>query len=183
MGWIRLLLLSGICIAFSGCQHLMPKAVGLENTAWQQQTYQRQDQVEVQWRDQSFSFLLYQQQKGQILEFIALSLTGQPLFQIEYDGQHIQVKQRIEQMRLLPFEYLIRDILLATYPNFSQQQATINPALIQDQIYAAGGEIYIQKKLVLKIQYLSKDKMELENIQVPYQMTFSPIENTLQTNE
>ncbi|NEU34253.1 DUF3261 domain-containing protein, partial [bacterium LRH843] len=68
-------------------------------------------------------------------------------------------------------------------PDFAQQQAMIHPELIQDQIYAAGGEIYIQKKLVLKIQYLSKDKMELENVQVPYQMTFSPIENTLQSNE
>ncbi|WP_130803344.1 DUF3261 domain-containing protein [Acinetobacter ihumii] len=180
---IYILLLSVILMTVTACQQMMPKAAGLAFPAWQQQKYQRQDQVEVQWRGQSFSFLLYQQQKGQILELIALSLTGQPLFQIEYDGQHIQVKQRIEQMRLLPFEFLVRDILLATYPDFSQQQATINPALIQDQIYAAGGEIYIQKKLVLKIQYLSKDQMELENVQVPYQMTFSPIENTLQSNQ
>ena len=183
MSSIRLLLLSCIFTACTACQQLMPKAVGLENATWQQQAYQRQDQVDVQWHGKSFSFLLYQQQQGQVLELIALSLTGQQLFQIEYNGQHIQVKQRIEQMRLLPFEFLIRDILLATYPDFAQQQAIIHPELIQDQIYAAGGEIYIQKKLVLKIQYLSKDKMELENVQVPYQMTFSPIENTLQSNE
>ncbi|WP_151980792.1 DUF3261 domain-containing protein [Acinetobacter guerrae] len=178
MQWIRLLLLGCILTAFSGCQHMMPKAVGLESAIWQQQAYQRQDQVDVQWRKQSFSFLLYQQQHGQVLQLIALSLTGQQIFQVEYNGQHIQVKQRIEQMRLLPFEFLVRDILLATYPDFDSQQSKV----MEKKLNKTDEEIYIQKNLVLKIRH-QHDQIYLENVQVPYQMTFSPIENTLQSNE
>ncbi|KAE9881484.1 DUF3261 domain-containing protein, partial [Escherichia coli] len=54
-------------IFLNGCQ-VMPHAKGLQSPLWQAQTYQRQDQVEVQWKQQSFSFLLYQQQKGAVLD-------------------------------------------------------------------------------------------------------------------
>ncbi|MBJ9985568.1 DUF3261 domain-containing protein [Acinetobacter sp. S40] len=178
MQWIRLFVLSFTFTAFAGCQHIMPKAEGLESATWQQQAYQRQDQVDVQWHKQSFSFLLYQQQQGQVLNLIALSLTGQPLFQVEYNGQDVLVKQRIEQMRLLPFEFLVRDILWATYPDFPSQKSKI----VEKKLNKIDQEIYIQKKLVLKIQH-QHDQIYLDNIQVPYQMTFSPIENTLQSNE
>jgi hypothetical protein len=52
---------------------LDPKAQGLATPEWAAQNYQRQDQIEVQWKSQSFSFLLYQQQRGQSLDMLALS--------------------------------------------------------------------------------------------------------------
>lgn len=51
--WMMLLL--GSCLCFTGCQ-VMPHAKGLQSPLWQTQAYQRQDQVEVQWKQQSFSF-------------------------------------------------------------------------------------------------------------------------------
>lgn len=180
MAWIRLLFITSLALGISACQSIIPKALGLSQSnwsAWSHPHYQRQDQVDVQWRKQSFSFLLYQQQYGQTLELIALSLTGQQLFQVNYDGHQIQVKQRIEQMRLLPFEFVVRDILIATYPNFAEQQNTE----INTQAMKNGQDIYIKKQLVLKIRSLEQ-LIELDNVQVPYQMTFSPIENTLQPN-
>lgn len=178
MHGLRLLCIASLMLGVSACQSLMPKASGLVQPNWSQvavETYQRQDQVDVKWREQSFSFLLYQQQHGQVLELIALSLTGQQLFEVTYNGQQIQVKQRIEQMRLLPFEFVVRDILLATYPNFKQ-----SPAMMR-QHDATGEQVYIQKQHVLNIHQQGK-MIELNNVQVPYQMTFSPIENTLQSN-
>lgn len=180
MAWMRLLLMTSLAFGISACQSIIPKASGLSQSnwsAWSHSDYQRQDQVDVQWRKQSFSFLLYQQQQGQVLELVALSLTGQQLFQVDYDGQQVLVKQRIEQMRLLPFEFVVRDILLATYPNFAEQQHTA----IYTQPTVNGQDIYIKQQLALKISALEQH-IELDNVQVPYQMTFSPIENTLQPN-
>lgn len=97
--WATILLSS--LIFLNGCQ-IMPHAKGLQSPLWQAQTYQRQDQVEVQWKQQSFSFLLYQQQKGAVLDMVALSLTGQQLFKLQFDGHRVHVEQRIDQMRLLP---------------------------------------------------------------------------------
>jgi len=151
----------------SGCQ-LTPHAQGLKSSQWQAQQYQRQDQVEVQWKDKSFSFLLYQQQEGQQLNLVGLSLTGQSLFQLQFD----------EQMRLLPFEFVVRDILFATYPNFSQlgQQAV--------QVENSGNQqsISIAQQAVLQIKH-EANMIEVDNIQVPYRMTLSPIENTLNADQ
>ncbi|HQW53032.1 MAG TPA: DUF3261 domain-containing protein [Acinetobacter sp.] len=161
----------------SGCQ-LTPHAQGLKSSQWQAQQYQRQDQVEVQWKDKSFSFLLYQQQEGQQLNLVGLSLTGQSLFQLQFDGQQLKVIQRIEQMRLLPFEFVVRDILFATYPNFSQlgQQAV--------QVENSGNQqsISIAQQAVLQIKH-EANMIEVDNIQVPYRMTLSPIENTLNADQ
>lgn len=33
---------------------------------------------------------------------VALSLTGQQLFKLQFDGHRVHVEQRIDQMRLLP---------------------------------------------------------------------------------
>ena len=101
----------------SACQSWIPKAQGLATPQWAAQNYQRQDQIEVQWKSQSFSFLLYQQQRGQSLDMLALSLTGQQLFKLSFDGQQVDVEQRLEQRNLLPFDYVVRAILYATSPN------------------------------------------------------------------
>lgn len=176
LSWTTLLLSS--ILTMTGCQSLMPKAQGLATTEWQSRDYQRQDQVEVQWKTQSFSFLLYQQQTGEQLQMLALSLTGQPLFKLQFDGKQVKVEQRIEQMRLLPFDFLVRDILFATDPQFAQ----MSHDQVQVQATEIGREVYIQNQLVLKISQ-ETDHIRLDNVQVPYQMIMSAVANTLEAAE
>ena len=160
----------------SACQSWIPKAQGLATPQWAAQNYQRQDQIEVQWKSQSFSFLLYQQQRGQSLDMLALSLTGQQLFKLSFDGQKVHVEQRIEPMKLLPFDYVVRDILYATYPNFAGLHAAQN-AVVQKH-----DTIYMQQQPVLKIQQ-NQEVIELDNLQVPYQMVISTVNNTLEDDQ
>ena len=160
----------------SACQSWIPKAQGLATPQWAAQNYQRQDQIEVQWKTQSFSFLLYQQQRGQSLDMLALSLTGQQLFKLSFDGQKVYVEQRIEAMKLLPFDYVVRDILYATYPNFTALHAAQNAVVQKDDT------IYIQQQPVLKIQQ-NEGVIELDNLQVPYQMVISAVSNTLEDDQ
>ena len=160
----------------SACQSWIPKAQGLATPQWAAQNYQRQDQIEVQWKTQSFSFLLYQQQRGQSLDMLALSLTGQQLFKLSFDGQKVDVEQRIEQMKLLPFDYVVRDILYATYPNFARLHAAQNAVVQKDDT------IYIQQQPVLKIQQ-NEGAIKLDNLQVPYQMMISTVSNTLEDDQ
>lgn len=174
------ILVSLVCtsvLLFSGCQ-LTPHAQGLKSSHWQAQQYQRQDQVEVQWKDKSFSFLLYQQQQGQQLSLIGLGLTGQALFELQFDGQQVKVQQRIEQMRLLPFEFVVRDLLFATYPNFAQ----LGQAAVSVQNTAHQQQVFINQQAILTIQK-QNNVIELDNLQVPYRMTLSPIENTLNASQ
>lgn len=169
-------------VSFSACQ-LVPKAQGLVTTQWIAQQYQRQDQVEVQWKDHSFSFLLYQQQQGKNLDLLALSLTGQQLFKLQFDGQQVTVEQRIDAMKLLPFEFVVRDILFATYPNFIQhppEQVNVTQHLENVDVHIQ--DVEIQQRKVLSIRQ-TKAQIELDNLQVPYHMVFSEVPNTLENNE
>ncbi len=160
----------------SACQSWIPKAQGLVTPEWAAQNYQRQDQIEVQWKTQSFSFLLYQQQWGQSLDMLALSLTGQQLFKLSFNGQKVDIEQRIEPMKLLPFDYVVRDILYATYPNFARLHAA------QNAVVQKADTIYIQQQPVLKIQQ-NEGAIELDNLQVPYQMVISAVSNTLEDDQ
>ena len=160
----------------SACQSWIPKAQGLATPEWAAQNYQRQDQIEVQWKSQSFSFLLYQQQRGQSLDMLALSLTGQQLFKLSFDGQKVDVEQRIDPMKRLPFDYVVRDILYATYPNFAGLHAA------QNAIVQKADTIYMQQQPVLKIQQ-NEGAIELDNLQVPYQMVISAVNNTLEDDQ
>jgi hypothetical protein len=160
----------------NACQSLIPKAQGLATPQWVAQNYQRQDQIEVQWKTQSFSFLLYQQQRGQSLDMLALSLTGQQLFKLSFDGQKVEVEQRIDPMKRLPFDYVVRDILYATYPNFAALHTAQNAVVQKDDT------IYIQQQPVLKIQQ-NEGAIELDNLQVPYQMVISTVSNTLEDDQ
>lgn len=184
VNWVKIfssMLLSGV-IGFnlSACQSFIPKAQGLASQQWQAQSYQRQDQVDVLWKKHSFSFLLYQQQQGKELQLLALTLTGQQLFEIKFDGQNVKVEQRIEQMKLLPFDFVVRDILFATYPNFIDLKHK-DVTSLKDQTTDTQ-QILIQQQKVLNIRYLA-DRIELDNLQVPYQMVFSQVANTLESND
>ena len=160
----------------SACQSWIPKAQGLVTPEWAAQNYQRQDQIEVQWKTQSFSFLLYQQQRGQSLDMLALSLTGQQLFKLSFDGQKVEAEQRIDPMKRLPFDYVVRDILYATYPNFAALHTAQNAVVQKDDT------IYIQQQPVLKIQQ-NEGAIKLDNLQVPYQMMISTVSNTLEDDQ
>ena len=160
----------------SACQSLIPKAQGLATPQWVAQNYQRQDQIEVQWKTQSFSFLLYQQQRGQSLDMLALSLTGQQLFKLSFDGQKVEAEQLIDPMKRLPFDYVVRDILYATYPNFAALHTAQNAVVQKDDT------IYIQQQPVLKIQQ-NEGAIKLDNLQVPYQMMISTVSNTLEDDQ
>ena len=160
----------------NACQSLIPKAQGLATPQWVAQNYQRQDQIEVQWKTQSFSFLLYQQQRGQSLDMLALSLTGQQLFKLSFDGQKVEAEQRIDPMKRLPFDYVVRDILYATYPNFAALHTAQNAVVQKDHT------IYIQQQPVLKIQQ-NEGAIKLDNLQVPYQMMISTVSNTLEDDQ
>lgn len=192
---LSILFSTSVLLNLTACQLLIPKAQGLQTTSWQAQSYARQDLVEVQWKEHGFSFLLYQQQQGSQLEMVALSLTGQPLFQLIFDGQQVKVQQRIDQMKLLPFDFVVRDILFATYPEFVKMQG--ENVQIQQQILSknlpeqqndqadhgiATQTILIQQQKVLSIRHL-QDHIELDNVQVPYQMVFSEVPDTLENNE
>lgn len=180
--WKKCALTLLMLIPLSACQQLLPKAQGLATTQWTAQHYQRQDQVEVQWKEHSFSFLLYQEQKGKHLDFLALSLTGQQLFKLHFDGQKVTVSQRIDAMKLLPFEFVVRDILFATYPQFIEHP----PKDVQvNKLKTSNGfaqEIEINQQKVLNIRHTTA-QIDLENLQVPYQMVFSEVFNTLENNE
>ncbi|MEQ1142212.1 DUF3261 domain-containing protein [Acinetobacter soli] len=178
----RWMVIGAIMAVLSACQSFTPKAPGLPQPQWaqlqqQHRDYVRQDQVDVRWRSKQFSFLLYQRQQGEALQMVALTLTGQQLFDVDYDGRRVIVKQRIDEMRLLPFEFLVRDILVATYPDFTKQ----SNATITVKPTATGQDVYIQNQKVLNLRH-SSDTIDLDNIQVPYHMTFSSIENTLESN-
>ena len=169
--WTKYAFMLLLMLNLSACQQMLPKAQGLVSSQWSSQQYQRQDQVEVQW-----------QQQDQNLDVLALSLTGQQLFKLHFDGQKVTVEQRIEQMKLLPFDFLMRDILFATYPDFIQhppEKVSIN-SVQQGEIQTQDVEINQQK--VLTIQR-STAYIELNNLQVPYQMVFSTVPNTLENNE
>lgn len=173
------MLSSALIFSLSACQSFKPKAQGLTSSQWLAQDYQRQDQVEVQWKERSFSFLLYQQQQGQELELIALTLTGQQLFEIKFDGKNVKVEQRIEPMKLLPFDFVVRDILFATYPKFSE----LSPENVTVEFDRNSNtqNILIQQQKVLKIQNLT-DHIELDNLQVPYKMIFSQVKDSLEND-
>lgn len=171
---VQVLALSTLLLSLSACQSMIPKAKGLSSRSWTAQSYQRQDLVEVFWKQQSFSFLLYQQQSDQNLQLLALSLTGQQLFKLQFDGQTVKVEQRIEQMKLLPFDFVVRDILFATYPQFTPH----DDVQIELKKVDAQTDLLIQQQLVLRMQQ-NADSIQLENLQVPYRMLFSPVSNTL----
>lgn len=167
MRYLKIILVVSL---LTGCQSLIPKVQGLVTSEWQAQQYQRQDQLEVQWKSQSFSFLLYQHQQGNQLSMVALSLTGQQLFKVVFDGKKVHVQQRIDAMRLLPFDFLVRDILFATYPKFNVNQVT------QD---SQGMHVEISHQPVLEI-VKQDQQIQLHNLQVPYTIVFSPMPEGLE---
>ncbi len=139
-------------------------------------------QLEVRWREHSFSFLLIQQgMPGQAgLQVVATTLTGQQLFELAYDGKQLKVVQRVEEMKRLPFDYLLRDVLWASWPAASVQ-AGIQPYgyLLQEQTTSqnqVSRQIRAAGKLVLDVQRDSSGQLHVENKQAGYVLDITQLE-------
>ncbi|KAA8733860.1 DUF3261 domain-containing protein [Acinetobacter qingfengensis] len=169
----------------TGCQ-ILPKAQGLPNRMQlEQQQLLSEQQAEILWRDQSFSFLLYQKQQSNYLQVLALSISGQVLFELHYDGKKVQVIQRIPEMKYLPFDFLLRDILWATLP-VQQVRQDVEPlglqVLAQQHDQQDIREIQQQsqtkmqtKTLLRVIHHIHPQQgIQIENFVVPYRMILTP---------
>jgi hypothetical protein len=134
-------------------------------------------QLEVRWREHSFSFLLIQQglpaQAG--LQVVATTLTGQQLFELAYDGKQLKVLQHVEEMKRLPFDYLLRDVLWASWPAASVQ-AGIQPYGYVLQEQADHRQIRAAGKLVLDVQRGSSGQLHVENKQAGYVLDITQVE-------
>lgn len=131
-----------------------------------------QQQVEVKWREQSFSFLLYQQQFPNHLQMLALTVSGQILFELSYDGHQLSVVQRDPALKHLPLHYLFRDILWANL-SYSALQHNLQPLGLQVQHHQNGAEDRIRIQRQQKIEYaivVQDTQRRLDNYLVPYQL-------------
>lgn len=177
---LGLLLLGLLLLGVSACS--LPPAKGLPALAAAPALPVTQ-QLEVRWQQHSFSFLLIQQYLPQqaALQVVATTLTGQQLFELAYDGKQLKVVQRVEEMKRLPFDYLLRDVWWASWPLASvqagiqpygyvlQEQALGQRQVVSRQISAAG-------KLVLDVQRDSSGQLHVENRQAGYVLDITPLE-------
>ena len=69
---------------------------------------------------------------------------------------------------------MVRDILYATYPDFARLQ----PQNVRIETSAQTRKVWINQQHVLNIQQ-QDDVVELDNLQVPYQMVISRINDGL----
>ncbi len=118
---IALPLLLGMTLSLSACS--TPKAQGLPPQAMT--LPKSEQQAELFWRTQSFAFLLYQEpqasqtdqaQSNPPLQILALTLSGQLLFELSFDGQTLHTVQKHPKLKALPTDYLMRDIWWAAMP-------------------------------------------------------------------
>ena len=140
------------------------------------------EQLEVRWREHSFSFLLMQQMQAgpDRLQVVATTLTGQQLFELAYDGKQVKVLQRVAEMQRLPVDYLLRDILWASWP-LASVQAGVRPygyqvqeqGLQQGQL---GRQISAKGKLILDVQRRADGVLHVENRQAGYVLDITPLE-------
>ena len=103
-----------------------PKAKGLPPNAIT--LPESQQQAELFWQDHTFAFLLYQEaqsQKPSSLQILALTLSGQLLFELHYDGQTLHTVQKHPKLKSLPVDFLMRDIWWASMP-LTEVQSAIN---------------------------------------------------------
>lgn len=162
-----------ILIGLSGCQSLLPTAKGLPSLSPSveqiAQNSTSQQQAEIIWREQSFSFLLYQQQQAQQLHVIAMTFSGQVLFELVYNGQKINVLQRHSALKNLPLDFLMRDIWWATLPSSQLQSAltSLNYQMVEQEHSRQIINNQQQTRLSVKRE---PQKMHIENHVIPYRL-------------
>lgn len=169
-----------LSVALLGCS--VPAARGLPDLHYAPSTLPYTDQVEVRWREQSFSFLLTQQLTvDQQLQAIATTLMGQQLFELQYDGQQVKTVQRIDEIKRLPMDYVLRDIVWATWPESSVQQP------LQQQHYqlmtdGSQRQILNQAKIILQSKQINAKEWHIENKQAGYEIDLSRLDNEASDN-
>lgn len=160
-----------LLLGLAGCQNMLPKAKGLPSLVQTQSV--EQYQVELFWKEQSFSFLLKQTPDQQKINVIALTFTGQVLFELDYDGQKVTVLQRSPMLKHLPLDFLMRDIWWATMPKAQVEQA-ITPlklTLIEQDM-----QRHIMQNQTIKLSvHRTVQGIEIQNVSIPYSMLFTHI--------
>jgi hypothetical protein len=168
-------LLVGFSLALAGCS--VPAARGLPDLRYAPKTLPYTDQVEMRWREHSFSFLLTQQlTAGQQLQAIATTLMGQQLFALTYDGQQVKTIQRLDEFKRVPVDYLLRDMLWATWPKSSLQQALPQQGF-QLVVDHSQREVQQQAKIILHSQHINDKEWHIENKQAGYQIDVSRLDD------
>lgn len=179
--WLCISLSVVLALMMVGCS--VPAARGLPDLRYAPNTLPYTDQVEVRWREQSFSFLLTQQLTAdQQLQAIATTLMGQQLFELQYDGQKVKTVQRIDEIKRLPMDYVLRDIVWATWLESSVQQP------LQQQHYqlmteGSQRQVLNQAKIILQSTQINAKEWHIENQQAGYQIDLSRLDNETTENE
>ena len=199
-----------LSVGLSACQQIppaqgLPSIAQLEQSslAQNQQSDAQQFQAELFWKDQSISFLLISQMKsndpkygleGELKQenqpnyqqLIGMTVTGQVLFELDYDGKKVDVVQSIDAMKRIPFDYLYRDIVWATLSD-EMLKATLQgtqfkyDSAIQGEIMRR--TIQHNGKIIYKAQQHMGEGTEIENMNVPYKMILSPIQGDFLQSE
>lgn len=199
-----------LSVGLSACQQIppaqgLPSIAQLEQSslAQNQQSHAQQFQAELFWKDQSISFLLISQIKSKdpkhglegelkqenqpnYQQLIGMTVTGQVLFELDYDGKKVDVVQSIDAMKRIPFDYLYRDIVWATLSD-EMLKATLQgtqfkyDSAIQGEIMRR--TIQHNGKIIYKAQQHMGEDTEIENMNVPYTMILSPIQGDFLQSE
>lgn len=177
MKHIALPLLLGMTLGLSACS--TPKAQGLPPQAMT--LPKSEQQAELFWRTQSFAFLLYQEpqasqtQPNPPLQILALTLSGQLLFELSFDGQTLHTVQKHPKLKALPTDYLMRDIWWAAMP-LSDVESAISSLNLA--VSDAGNVRTIYPKDTPSTAKLTATKeadgtLSIQNHDVPYRIVIS----------
>lgn len=176
--WSKCWLLAVLLFTLNACQFVPnhPTIQGLPSTLAKQ--HYDDMQVEVFWQNKSFAFLLSQQQiKENQWQIYALTLSGQVLFELHFDGQALVVVYKHPSLAKLPVEFLLQDIWWATLPKIQVQRAITPLGLVLSE-----GDDWRQISKADKIRLMvshQNEQIRIENQQVPYRLLLSQTNQTL----
>lgn len=164
---LKIMVLS-LVITLVGCQALSPQVQGLPKKVVM--TVQDDVQAEIFWRDKSFAFLLSKQPHQDGWQIHALTLSGQLLFELYFEGEKITTVQKHDSLSALPVEFLIRDIWWATLPVDDVTQAILPLGLGLTQS-EQGRQITEGDKVRLDVVY--GEQTTITNQLIPYKLILS----------
>lgn len=189
-----------LSVSLTACQQIppaqgLPSIAQLEQSslAQNQQSDAQQFQAELFWKDQSISFLLISQMQSNelksqnlqhdqqnYLQLIAMTVTGQVLFELDYDGTKVDVVQSIDAMKRIPFDYLYRDMVWATLSEGGLKTTLKNtPYAVQSNqtTHHVTRVISQNKQQIYQAQYNADGSIEVKNSNVPYKMILTPLQD------
>lgn len=193
-----------LSVSLTACQQIppaqgLPSIAQLEQSslAQKQQKDAQQFQAELFWKDQSISFLLISQMnsndpkyglEGELKQenqpnyqqLIGMTVTGQVLFELDYDGTKVDVMQSIDAMKRIPFDYLYRDMVWATLSEGGLKTTLKNtPYAVQSNqtTHHVTRVISQNKQQIYQAQYNADGSIEVKNSNVPYKMILTPLQD------